>query len=148
MDQFEVPMHFLWIIQIIWIVFILKTHFSIHFLDFITLWTGPHFLENARAFVKEFLRLSALYKVDCGLVSIKHRVFLTNATRRRGILCFQPLDHEPSASIRSAATWTGKQHGPHDLKGTVQILLSQGHWDPPDRIRRLRFTHAKGDSGF
>ena len=148
MVQFGVHMDFLQIKQVLVIIFVLKMHFWFIFSVFRVLWTGPKIPKSAGAFVKEFLRLSALYKVDCGLVSIKHRVFLTNATRRRGILWFQPLDHEPSAWIRLAATWTGKQHGPHDLKGTVQILLSQSHWDPPDRIRRLRFTHAKGDSGF
>jgi hypothetical protein len=52
MGQFGVYMHFLWIIQILWIVFILKTHFLIHFLDFITLWTGPQMLKTAGATVQ------------------------------------------------------------------------------------------------
>jgi hypothetical protein len=57
MDQFGVHMHLLWIKQILWIVFILKTHFLIHFLDFITLWIGPQIPESAGAYLRKLPRL-------------------------------------------------------------------------------------------
>jgi hypothetical protein len=39
------------------IVFILKTHFLIHFPDFITLWTGPQIQRSTGATVQIILRL-------------------------------------------------------------------------------------------
>jgi hypothetical protein len=57
MDQFGVRMHFLWIIQILWIVFTLKTHFLYLFPDFNILWTGPQLQKCAGASTGNVLRL-------------------------------------------------------------------------------------------
>jgi hypothetical protein len=49
MDQFGLHMNFLWFIQVIEIIFILKTHFLIYFPDFPSPWTAHQISEGSGA---------------------------------------------------------------------------------------------------
>jgi hypothetical protein len=40
-------MDFLWIIEVLVIIFLLKIYFPLHLFNLNDLWTGPQFLENA-----------------------------------------------------------------------------------------------------
>jgi hypothetical protein len=48
MDVFGVHINFLWFIQVLALIFILKIHFLFIFLDFLILWTGRIKSENTR----------------------------------------------------------------------------------------------------
>jgi hypothetical protein len=67
MDQFGVHMNFLWYIQILALIFILKIYFPFIFLDFLISWTGRQIPEKARASAQE-TRDSELPRQDCGLI--------------------------------------------------------------------------------
>jgi hypothetical protein len=49
MDQFGIHMHFLWIKQVLGIIFVLKIHLLIHLYILNGLWIGRQFLENSGA---------------------------------------------------------------------------------------------------
>jgi hypothetical protein len=57
MDQFRAQMNLIWIIQVSRIIFVLKTHFYIVFLNFIDLWIGRQILESAGALAQMLLWL-------------------------------------------------------------------------------------------
>ena len=65
MDQFGVHMEFLWIIQILGIVFILKTYFS----NLITPLDWASITENSRGYGENVSKTQTDTAVDCGLFS-------------------------------------------------------------------------------
>ena len=83
--------------------------------------------ENSRGYGANIPKTQRIPGVDGGLIYQYWKGSFAKRASRRGILQFWPQDHEPIAWIRSAAARTGMQREPHDLKGTVQILLSQSH---------------------
>jgi hypothetical protein len=48
-------MEFLWIYQVLVIIFILKIHFLINLFNLKQLWTGPHYPESAGGSVQDIL---------------------------------------------------------------------------------------------
>jgi hypothetical protein len=121
MDQFGVHMHFLWIIQILWIVFILETHFLIHFLDFITLWIGPQFQKTAGALAQMQPRHRKPTRWTTGSIINNYRGSLVKWPSRRSTGQIWSLDLARAAQIRSHRAWDNRQCEPHDSRSTFQI---------------------------
>ena len=124
MVQFGVHMDFLQIKQVLVIIFVLKMHFWFIFSVFRVLWTGPKIPKSAGAFVKEFLRLSALYKVDVGLFSSKLRGSTANMSREVGRADLgRPIRYR-----RTRLDWPWLNSSlhllPSDLRSRTQILLN------------------------
>jgi hypothetical protein len=68
-------MNFLWIKQIVAIIFILKIDFQFNFSDLYIPWTAPQLPEKAGSNTKEFPRLRAISLWTAGLF-YKNRGFL------------------------------------------------------------------------
>jgi hypothetical protein len=98
MDQFGLNMNFLWIKQLLGIVFILKIHFLNQFPWFSISLDCASITGKCRVSGAKFPRLPS--RQDYGLISKNSRVSLVKLAQRRGILSPRPSDQIRMRQIR------------------------------------------------
>jgi hypothetical protein len=140
MKWFGVSMNFLWIIEVLAIIFLLNIQFLIHLYSLNKLWTGPQLMGNAGAPVQFYLRLRLQppgrwvlfpkgpgYLMQNGLAEGVSRVFSRRITNRRSRL--EVAYAEPVCNLSRATS----DRRPR-FKLADRIPRTRSRSDGPDRI--------------
>jgi hypothetical protein len=105
MAQFGPSMDFLWIYQVLVIVFILKIYFQFIYSTLSQLWTGPHFLWSAGVSAQDILD-SVHNENGRQVYFLVCRGLFSNLHTRRGIFYCGPDDPDSATWIESSLNET------------------------------------------
>ena len=131
MAQFGLKMDFLWFIQVLGFIFILKIQFLIHLIDLKQFWIGPQLLVSSGANPQD-LQDTARHWSGLRVDFQRGEGLFRKVDPRRGTGRSRPLDPEPRVRIKSSQRRTGMRQDPPDLRST-------DHGAPtPDRFCALR----------
>jgi hypothetical protein len=108
MKWFGVSMNFLWIIEVLAIIFLLNIQFLIHLYSLNDLWTGPQNLRTAGGSTQDIL--DSVHSNNGRRVYFNETEgLLSKMDPRRGTANLEPLDPFWTAQIRLNLIWTGTQ---------------------------------------
>jgi hypothetical protein len=133
MDQFGVHMHFLWIKQVLVIIFSLKSIFLMNLFDFLIIWTERTITRKSRGpgainpqTQSQSLRTAGLFYQNRGSP-------MKLCIRERAMKHPRPSDLLHAVQIRLSLNWTGMRSCPSDRNLAVQILNTRDSPEPHDR---------------
>jgi hypothetical protein len=145
-------MNFLWIIEDVALIFVLKIHFLIHLLKLNGFWTGPHFLQSIGAKPEEYLRLGALCNGRRVLYNKNTGAHVQNQPAK-GYLVFSAVGLETGApdytshlieAVRNLRRWIWDPRSkPRTCSGLIATARSQS-----DRLHLMNPKgYARSDPG-
>ena len=121
MKWFGLKMNFLWILQVLALIFVLKIHFPINYSLISNTLDWASISREGRVTGAKFTRLRLQSNEDGRLIPENPMVSLERITPRRGMVRYRPLDPEPKARIRSYINWNGTRPERMDQRSTVQL---------------------------
>jgi hypothetical protein len=125
MECFGLKMDFLWIYQVLVIIFTLKIIFHLIFLGFSNSWTGRTNSRESRAPRVKILKTQSPTAQDGGLVSRNYKDPYANVSGWRGMIKRDPLDQRPMTWIQPATIWNGTPSGPSDPRSMDGVVLTR-----------------------